>query len=355
MDQTLSVQLAFTDAPEVRDALSAVVVVGDTLWCANDEMPCLERLSLQGRAADGVLQYGNHVRIALHDYLRLPVAADDDDNEVDVEGLDYHDGYLWLVGSHSLKRKQPKKAGDPDKSIKRLAALKRDANRYLLARIPVASNGELFTSHTLAAQLPLSADDSTLMQVLRDDPHLSPFLGIPGKDNGFDIEGLAVAEDRLFLGLRGPVLRGWAVLLELNVVADDADPTSLRLLEMDEGGSLYRKHFLHLDGLGIRDLCVQGNDLLILAGPTMSLNGPVRVYCWSGGAQPASASLTGRKSLSVVAEIPHGEGNDHAEGIALLPQANGQAALLVVYDNAAESRKRGNDTVMADLLTIHDN
>jgi L-seryl-tRNA(Ser) seleniumtransferase len=38
---------------------------------------------------------------------------------------------------------------------------------------------------------------------------------IPGKDNGLDVEGLASVGDRLLVGLRGPVLRGWAIVLEI--------------------------------------------------------------------------------------------------------------------------------------------
>ena len=42
---------------------------------------------------------------------------------------------------------------------------------------------------------------------------------IPGKDNGLDIEGLAVDGHRLLLDPRGPVLRGWSALLEIAVEA----------------------------------------------------------------------------------------------------------------------------------------
>lgn len=50
-------------ALECRDALSAIVQIGDTLWVANDESIYLERLSYQGadaaagrkRGEDGVL------------------------------------------------------------------------------------------------------------------------------------------------------------------------------------------------------------------------------------------------------------------------------------------------------------
>ncbi len=124
-----------------------------------------------------------------------------------------------------------------------------------------------------------------LTRALADDPHFGPCMSIPGKDNGFDIEGLAVDGRRLLLGLRGPVLRGWSALLEI-AVESRRDP--LRLVPLDGSGTLIRKHFLQLDGLGIRDLHFSGDDLYILAGPTMVLNGEVRVFSWPG-ARPVIA------------------------------------------------------------------
>lgn len=349
-----TVQLTFAAYPPVRDALSALIPIADTLWLANDETTHLERLSLQGQDCDGNPHYGDHRRFALHDYLQLPKAADASNNEVDVEGLDYHDGYLWLVGSHSLKRKQPKPGKTADKGIRKLAKLERDANRYLLARIPVVVEDGIASLQAPAAQLPIHRKTGNpLLAALADDPHLGAFLAIPGKDNGFDIEGLAVVGKRVFLGLRGPVLRGWAVVLEIEVETDSNDLSTLKLVNIGEDERPYRKHFLPLDGLGVRDLCVQGEDLLLLAGPTMSLDGPVRVYRWHGGAQPQSESLVESESLALVTGIPHGRGEDHAEGMTLFQQADGQPALLVVYDNAAEGRKRGEDGVQADVMTAH--
>lgn len=346
------VQLTFAPpALACRDALSAVVPIGDTLWVANDETTHLERLTYQGETPDGNPHYAAHTRINLHDYLKLPVAADAADNEVDVEGLACADGYLWLVGSHSLKRKQPK-SGNASKGIARLATLTTDANRYLLARIPWVQENGSTTLQAPAAQLPIHKDGNALLDALHDDPHLGAFLRIPGKDNGFDIEGLAVVGQRVFLGLRGPVLRGWAVILELAVEADSDAPSTLQLVKIGKGKHPYRKHFLPLNGLGVRDLCVQGNDLLILAGPTMSIDGPVRVYRWLGGANPNADSLVTTEALQIVTEIPHGHGDDHAEGMCLWQQADGQDALLIVYDNAAQARKRGKDGVLADLFPI---
>ena len=84
---------------------------------------------------------------------------------------------------------------------------------------------------------------------------------IPGKDNGFDIEGITIYQNRIFIGLRGPVLRGWAVMLEIEV--ENSVPELLTLRPIGELGKQYKKHFMFLNGLGIRDLCFNGEDLLI--------------------------------------------------------------------------------------------
>src|SRR4030095_8201482 len=59
------------------------------------------------------------------------------------------------------------------------------------------------------------------------------------------------------------------------------EPDRLRLRPFADGLP-YRKHVLDLDGLGVRDLCPDGDDLLVRAGPTMDLDGPVRIYRWRG-------------------------------------------------------------------------
>jgi len=90
--------------------LSAVLQIGDTLWVANDESVSLERLSRIKKNTTDNCRYQHHKKFSLDDYLRLPATPPDDPaelEEIDVEGLDYEDGYLWVVGSHSLKRKKP--------------------------------------------------------------------------------------------------------------------------------------------------------------------------------------------------------------------------------------------------------
>ncbi|MBD2038273.1 DUF3616 domain-containing protein [Leptolyngbya sp. FACHB-321] len=373
MNSTSAVLLEFdsqlnqlSKGKKLHDGLSVVVQIGPTLWVANDETISVERLSRQ-EAADGNCKYGDHKQFALQDYLQLPVPPSGSKDgkkieEADIEGLAYDSGYLWLVGSHSLKRSKPDPEDSSAKSIKHLAKVSRDGNRFLLARIPVAEetytlekavkqNGKQLT----AAQLHGKQTGNALTTALAKDKHLQSFLAIPGKDNGFDIEGLAVLGNRIFLGLRGPVLRGWAVMLELEV--EEKSPSSLKLRKIGTGKRPYRKHFLNLNGLGIRDLCVQEADLLILAGPTMDLDGPVMLFRWSGGTQPSGESLVDGDALDTIMNIPRGQGQeqrqDHAEGMTLFgPNGSDTCSLLVVYDSASASRQVGTSGVKADVFAL---
>jgi hypothetical protein len=348
---------------KLSDGLSAVVQTGDALWVANDETLSLERLSRQAGTGGGAIRYADHQQFPLHDFLQLPVPPKDGDDkieEADIEGLDCHGGYLWLAGSHSLKRDKPKEENSIEKNTERLAKVSRDGNRFLLARIPLSDDATPSLKRTVerdghsrtAARLAGNQKNNALTRVLGGDEHLGPFLAIPSKDNSLDIEGLAVAGDRVFLGLRGPVLRGWAAILELALEEQDASTLTLKPIGPD--GRPYRKHFLDLKGLGIRDLCVQGDDLLVLAGPTMALTGSQTIFRWPGGARPERESLVFAESLPAVLDVPAGTGSEQAEGIALFDRhSGGDRSILVVYD-AAKDRRRNEYTVEADLFALAD-
>jgi len=373
MNPTSTVDLEFNperndlgNDKELRDGLSVALQIGNTLWVANDESISLERLTLIDGGNTGHYKYGrHHKQFSLDNYLQLPVAPPNDPadlEEVDVEGLDYENGYLWLVGSHSLKRKKPTLKDGTKEAQKQLAKVSTDGNRYLLARIPVVEGDGTYTltkevmqkekKHT-AAQLRGNAQGNDLTEALKGDKHLGSFLAIPGKDNGFDIEGLAVAGKRLFLGLRGPVLRGWAVILEVELKEDNKKPSMLRMNPIGPKQRLYRKHFLQLGGLGIRDVCAQGSDLLILAGPTMDLDGPVTIFRWPGGTEPKGESVVPANELERVLDVPYGQGVDHAEGMTLFSPDGGTAcSLLVVYDSASEGRQLGESTAVADVFLL---
>ena len=351
---------------ELRDGLSVVLRMGRTLWLANDETVSLERLTLAEEDSTGRSSFTReHKQFALHDFLPLPLPPHgetaDDINEADIEGLACDSKYLWLTGSHSLRRKQPRPDDGVKKAHKRLCSVSAQGNRYLLARIPIVEqNGE----HVLlketgqkgkqrtAAMLRGDQHGNELTALLKKDEHFGPFLAIPGKDNGFDIEGIAVSGDHLLLGLRGPVLRGWAAIIEVALV-DDEEAGWMKLAPVDADGQMLRKHFLDLGGLGIRDLCVQGKDLLILAGPTMDLDGPVYVYRWVGGARPAKDTVTPAEQLERVLTLPFGHGVDHPEGMTLFSGLKGHDdELMVVYDAASPSRQIGDSIIVADVFSV---
>ncbi|WP_193195330.1 DUF3616 domain-containing protein [Nostoc sp. MG11] len=345
------VLLTFGDCfKEHREDLSAVLLTNQKdLWFGSDETSTIERLSLVD--ADKTT---DHQQFRVAEFISLPAP---EDQEIDIEGLAFTDYYLWFVGSHSYKRKKAKSDNTDVKNLKRLAKTESEPNRYLLGRIPLI-DGKLLSScphpqnpNVLlsAAKLEVNSQGNLLMAALANDPHLGLFVktGIPGKDNGFDIEGIAIYQNRIFLGLRGPVLRGWAMVLEIEL--KDCSSGILTLRQIGEEKELYKKHFVWLNGLGIRDLCVDGTDLLILAGPTMDLDGPVQVYRWRNGVNLRENVFS---NPEFVQDIPYGNREDHAEGMTLFQDITGVPSLLVVYDSPAKTRLVNDSGVIADVLKL---
>jgi Protein of unknown function (DUF3616) len=347
-----TVQLHFT--PDARSAgthtnLSAVRTEGRVLWVAGDETATIERLVAD--STDEPHDYDGQVSFRLADLVDLPAADDSADEEADIEGIGLADGYLWAVGSHSLRRKRIKDKHSPGKALRRLAKVSGQPNRQVLVRVPVVEADGLPTlvredGDRRAAVFGASGTD--LRDLLADDPHLAPFLPIPGKDNGLDVEGIAVAGDRVYLGLRGPVLRGWAFVLELR--PEDGEDGELVLRPFDDDRP-YRTHVLDLSGLGVRDLCPHGDDLLVLAGPTMDLDGPVHVFRWHDACAAELPQVVRSDELTRELDLPYGHGTDHAEGIGLLGSAE-EPRLLVVYDSPAPDRLHADGSVTADVVRL---
>lgn len=335
--------------------LSAIALADNYLWLGSDEGRSIERLSPQ---PDGSYGEAQSTDIGTLFPELLP------DKEIDIEGLAYDNGYLWVVGSHSLKRKKPKGSGanlivDREVDLVRLATIVAEPNRHFLARIP-CHNGQLVAEQDekTAAWLRPKDGISPLWKALGNDRHLGPLIraGIPGKDNGVDIEGLAIlpgedaANSRILLGLRGPVLRGWSMLIEIDLAlkpTDEGEPDRLKL----KG---YRKYFLDLDGLGIRDLTIDASGaLLILAGPTMVLDGATRIFRVPipAAAEPWDETWSDRwidrADIDVLGDLAVGIRCDRPEGILLEPAGT----LLIIHDSPSPDRLQGT-TVLADRIAI---
>lgn len=374
-----------SNAAEVPEDLSAAVQSADgNLWLAADEAGVLERLT---PAEPRV--FGQHARFQVASFIDTVEAG----TEIDIEALDAHADYLWLVGSHSTKRKKPK-GKTVAEDVQRLATVEHAPERFMLARIPFV-RGELTAElkPRSASKRPRAAarvkpdreqeraeagkgrkarqgkaarglpGENLLVELLRRDPHFGPFLArkdpdgtplppIPSKDNGLDIEGLAVTDtDRVLLGLRGPVLRGYATLLDMRLAEAGSG-----LLEPRQGkhGQRYAKHFLELDGLGIRELCVHGEDLLVLAGPTLPVEAPIRLFRVRRFRELAGDSVLDQEKgvLEPLFDIPHEGKLDHAEGMANFSYFEESDSVMVVYDNPAPQRRFGPCGVFADIFRL---
>lgn len=339
---------------DLRDGLSAATRTGDYLWVAGDEQVSIQRLE---KTEEGT--YGNCVCFKITDYIDLITNED----EIDIEGMDFDGRYLWIIGSHSYKRSKMKPdTDDPEKEIKKLTKVSLDPNRILLARIPCVSNehGEYVlckecpdpdnADETItASKLKHGKKKSQLSKLLKQDEHLKKFVKIPGKENGLDIEGLAAIEDRLFIGLRGPVLRGWAILLEVKLRLTKKN--KLELEAIGDKKEYYRKFFVDLYGMGIRELATDGHDLLILAGPTMDIDGSMAVYRWSNALKPHEDSLIAQDEIQEIISIPYTSkqhGIEKAEGMVMLEDGS----VLVLYDSPGKHRTKGDHAVKADVFHL---
>ncbi len=302
----MKVTLDFEKAGKfTAESLSAMVKLGDSLFAGGDEGVKIVRLEER----DGGERYEKTDMLDLSKWFDLPKPPPADPTkkvkEIDLEGIDFDPErrLLWMVGSHSLKRSKAESGVDDAENLAELAQVKSDANRFFLGCIPIGGSEQKpriaedgpSESEARAAQLRGSDQTSDLLDAIRRDELFARFQDIPGKDNGIDIEGLACApRGRLLVGLRAPVLRGIAVVLEIRPVPVDPrgkHADRLKLEPIGPGGQLYRRHFLDLAGNGIRDLCWDGNDdLLVLAGPSASLDAPPIVFRWRNAAKALNAA-----------------------------------------------------------------
>jgi hypothetical protein len=350
------------NAHTILQQLSAVVRTKfagkQQLWLGNDELNSGEFNAIECLEKIDDFTYKNHRSFLIKDLLK---DFADQQEEIDIEGLDFQDNYLWLVGSHSSKRKKvgkdDREKGKIDPDGKSLKDIIKEANRYTIARIPLV-DGELKAAvpekNLFAAMLPRQGASNDLVAALTEDEHLGSLIksNLPSKENGLDIEGFVIKGEKIFLGLRGPVLRGISVLLEIEVKEKDG---GLKLQSIGQRERPYKKHFLDLDGLGVREFAVDGDDLIILAGPTMDLDGTLRVFRLKHylKLEENSYSEQDKDKLIPLFDIPHGYRTDKAEGITFLPlDEEDRKAILVVYDSPNEARVMGKRAVLADIFRL---
>ena len=281
----------------------------------------------RGRAlvvSDEVTDAGNVLQILDADgqnfRLTATVALDENgpsDEEMDLEGIAVTGDDIFVIGSHSAKRKKV----EPDKQYNK--------NRAALLGRPTAEPARdvLLNLHLSPTGQAGGITRSSLRDILNSTAPFQAFAATASKENGVDIEGLAVWQDRLYVGFRGPVLRGnFTPILRCKFGAPVTEPAVL---------------FVDLGGRGVRDLAHVDNGLVILAGPMGDGPGSYQLYLWDGSDMvPGVGAPANANSLLLIGDLPSPVAADgtvqtaaKAEGLAVVNNHNGQSwEILVVYD-----------------------
>jgi Protein of unknown function (DUF3616) len=261
---------------------------------------------------DGEIVAGDTIRLIddVHDGKPL---------ELDGEGVAFADNHFYVVGSHGHPRDKDRNL-DPVRDAAKIAASIRASSQVIRVRIEPAtvnSDGEL------AAMLEVKRS-AELRMILLAEPALKPFIDKRLDENGLTIEGVAVREGRLYAGLRAPSLddnRAAVISVDLGALFDGhASDSRLHLLQLGPGR-------------GVRDLAIDGRDILVLAGPSAEEAGEYSVYRWDSGEQT--------KLLGTLASLP-GEGGIPLKPEVILPLDSDDTGLrvLVLFDGAKEGGPR---------------
>jgi uncharacterized protein DUF3616 len=304
--------------PKLLHNLSAVAVAGRFLWTASDEGRSVECLEPDGDGYRLRRQY----RL---DSLFPDLPGKKSDDEADVEALAVDGDSLWICGSHCWVRKQTESPSLlSDRIVER-------PSRHLLGRVKLVDDGGRIADF---GEVLSFTGRGSLREALAKNEFLAPFLELPSKENGLDIEGMTVGPDgKLLFGLRGPLFDSYAVVVAVEIEARKRERLQIKKRTVV-------LHFLHLGGLGVRDLTRSGDEIFVLAGPVTSAPAPFRIYRW----KPQDPTYVQRPVLlhewayswgtSTPAEDP-----ENPEGLSVLDR--GRPGLLVLFDSPRLSRIEG--------------
>lgn len=227
----------------------------------------------------------------------LTVLGGDADGDPDAEAAAYHRGYFYFAGSHGRARKSGKLKNTP----------------FTVFRFKVDPQNGKPAFEVSDRHVPPQIEKSTALRAaLRNAEFVGPFAEKLLEENGANIEGMALDGDRIYFGLRGPVLEGRAF-----VVSTAIDGMfGIKPLEA-------KTHALALGAqAGIRDMAASEDGILVLSGPVNEQSVTPAVWRW----KPSSGEL---KKLGDLAETPPGA---KAETLLLLGQTPEQYRVLVMHD-----------------------
>ncbi len=251
--------------------------------------------------------------------------------ELDAEAAATDGRYFYVTGSHSAKR------GD--------CASNPDSRHVIRLRIDPATGRAV--NPTGSGPLADYADSGRLWTILQAQPAFAPHIGeraclgseppanapsLQGRQ-GVNIEGMAVKNDRLYFGFRGPVVDGVASVLSVDAKAlfegGDARPELTRLALGSQRG--------------IRDMLAVKGGLLLLAGPDdspASQGGEWTVWWWSGQSAAATPGTGAPQALATldVSQVALRKCDKELkpEAMTLLDETADRWTLLVLSDGMCD-------------------
>ncbi len=240
--------------------------------------------------------------------IKLPDPEESDREEFDIEGMEIgKDNTLFVIGSHSLKRKKVKPEKTYAENRERIATVEPEDKKNRIFKLTLDSE---------TGELNGSIESINIKGTILQDKVLGIFTQIPSKENGIDIEGIAVDGDQLYLGFRGPVLR-------LNYV-----PV---MVTKFDNPSDYEIRYVNLGGNGIRDLTQVKDGFLMISGPVGDGESPYQLYFWDGSDSIPGRDRQKEAQITLLGEVPSPRGAK-AEGITVMEETSSVYKVIIVYD-----------------------
>jgi hypothetical protein len=233
---------------------------------------------------------------------------------------------LYVIGSNSISRKRRTPTNNP------LDSLTQPRCAGVMVQLNVAEEaishaafteikdflGSELTGNTARDKISILDFDGNTIQ--KEPNLLLPFMYIPAKENGLDIEGIAVTATRLYIGFRGPIIDTYYTPIVIANKSKDKWNDEKELL------------FLNLGGLGIRDIAydAQVDKFLIIAGPVGEHRKPFILYQWDGSATEPGDDL---KQICELTGNPEGVFIRRADPMESYIQFD----ILIAHDNEDEA------------------
>lgn len=226
----------------------------------------------------------------------MPKAADGDP---DAEAAAYDDGYFYVTGSHGRPRHHPENGNPPS---------------YTLFRFPVDKQTQQpdFISDEDVKGLETT---TRLRGVLETLPPTADKYDRPLGEGGINIEGLAVRNGRIYVGLRGPSLdqRAFVISVDRDAIFTDDRPLHAKSHDLKLGAHA-----------GIRDLASVRNGLLVLSGPVNDQAVKPGIFLWADNGE--------LQKLAELDTVEAGKGAKAETLLVLQDDENGPLRVLVMFD-----------------------